>query len=185
MNTRPGSGGVAEWAGRLSPTSRIAIAAVRAVIFGVLAVVVTVLLLSQLGAAGSAGGGATGGSEQAAAVEAATVKVPQTLSYDHRTVEQDLGRAEANTTGAFQRQFVEVVRSTVVPTARAEGIVSTATVVGTAVVSADDREVVMLMFINQSTTSAASPEPRLAANRTRVTMTSVDGQWLISDLRVL
>jgi Mce-associated membrane protein len=38
----------------------------------------------------------------------------------------------------------------------------------------------VLVYINQSTTTADNPEPMLTASSVVVTMSKVDGKWLIS-----
>jgi Mce-associated membrane protein len=39
---------------------------------------------------------------------------------------------------------------------------------------------VVLLFIHQTTTSKEKPEPILTANSVRVTLTKVNGSWLIA-----
>jgi Mce-associated membrane protein len=58
-------------------------------------------------------------------------------------------------------------------------------VLNAAVIDAQPDQVRALLFVNQTSTTTGAPEPRTAANQVRVTMTAVDGQWLISDLQPL
>ncbi|OHF24846.1 hypothetical protein BKP30_27785 [Rhodococcus erythropolis] len=57
-----------------------------------------------------------------------------------------------------------------------------ATVAGTGAVDASDSLATVMFFVNQSTTSAAHPEPTLSPSRARVTVERIDGCWLISGL---
>ncbi|MGV9797936.1 hypothetical protein ACWDTP_07735 [Mycobacterium sp. NPDC003449] len=51
-------------------------------------------------------------------------------------------------------------------------------VVESAVKSASPDRVEVLLFVDQSVTNAAAPEPRLDRSRIRITMQKVDGRWL-------
>jgi Mce-associated membrane protein len=42
--------------------------------------------------------------------------------------------------------------------------------------------VVVVVFLDQRTTSKDQPQPRTTSSTARVTMTKVAGQWLISEL---
>lgn len=57
-----------------------------------------------------------------------------------------------------------------------------ATVRNGAVVSADTDQVVMLVYLDQATTSKALTAPRLDNVGVRVTVSDVDGKWLVSQL---
>jgi Mce-associated membrane protein len=107
------------------------------------------------------------------------------LSYDYRTVDRDLERARAALTGEFSDEYARLARNVVAPAAKQQQITTKAEVVGSAVVSADPRRVVALLFINQTTTSQAQEAPRLAGSRVRMELVKRDDRWLVSGLTPL
>ncbi|MEU2014213.1 twin-arginine translocation pathway signal, partial [Nocardia sp. NPDC019302] len=68
----------------------------------------------------------------------------------------------------------------VAPAAKQKSVRTTATVVRAAVSEQRQDEAVVLVFINQSTTSAEKPDPALAASSVRVTLRKADSAWRIS-----
>lgn len=102
------------------------------------------------------------------------------LSYRPETVQTDLAAASAALTGSFKDYYTNYTANVVIPTAREESVTTQAQSVGTALVSADDREAVVLVYINQTTTTAQNPEPSVLASTVRVQLTKVGDQWLVA-----
>jgi Mce-associated membrane protein len=121
-------------------------------------------------------------SARSAGLAAAVELTPQLLTYDYRTLPADTGRAEAATTGDFGSQYRALIEKTVGPNAGELQFVSKAEVRDSSVVSATPGGVVALIFISQVTTSKNLTAPRLDSSGVRVTMSEVDGRWLISKL---
>lgn len=117
-----------------------------------------------------------------AARDSAQSRVPKVLSYDYNTVDSEFPGATQNLTGTFRDDFAKLGSSVIIPAAHRDSIVTKATIVGTSVVSADRDKVVLLVFLNQSTTSTKYQGPRLDGSRVRVTMADAAGTWLISDI---
>jgi Mce-associated membrane protein len=117
-----------------------------------------------------------------AALPAAPAAAVTLLSYDYRSVDQDLRRARAMLTGGYRDEFAVEAGQVTAPAARAQHITTHATVIGSAVVRADPDEVVVLLFVNQSTRSSRSPAVQLSAHRIQLTMALVGGHWLVSKL---
>lgn len=154
----------------------------------VLAVCVAVLVLS-LGVGGWAWS-ADRDQDRAAVAErsalrAAREHVVDVLSYDFSSVEQDMKRAEANLTGDFADDFTKMADDLIIPTARAKGIRTHAEVTSAGVVRSSADEVVVLLFVNQTTTSRRVTEPTLDGSRLEVTVQRAGDGWLISELRPL
>jgi Mce-associated membrane protein len=116
------------------------------------------------------------------ALAAATVNVPKILSYRADSAGSELGSAADLLTGDFKNRFRTLVDGTIVPAARQHQTATTATVAGKSVVSGTADAVTVLLFIDQSTTSKESPQPRLDASRVRIHMDRVGDRWLISGL---
>ena len=103
------------------------------------------------------------------------------LSYDHRTVAQDLAAGTAYATGDFLAEYRAATDGLAEQAQRGEVVVA-ARVLSTAVVEGDDDRVVVLVFADQSTTRKDAPEPRLDQVRLRLTMLPVEGSWRIAEL---
>ncbi len=61
----------------------------------------------------------------------------------------------------------------------------TAEVAASSVVRAAENQVVVLLFVDQTTTSTRLEGPKVDLNRVRLTMTRVDGDWLVSEVVAL
>jgi Mce-associated membrane protein len=101
------------------------------------------------------------------------------LSYTPDEVEQQLGDARNLLTGEFANSYQTLTNDVVIPGAKQKQISAAATVAGAASVSADPRQAVVLVFVNQTTTVGAD-KPSQSASSVRVTLDEVDGRWLIS-----
>ena len=117
-----------------------------------------------------------------AALQAAPMAAVALLSYDYRSVDQDLQRARATLTGGYRDQFTAEAAKTIAPAARAQHITTHATVIGSAVVRAEPEEVVVLLFVNQSTRSSRSGAVQLSAHRIQLIMVPAGDRWLVSKL---
>lgn len=107
--------------------------------------------------------------------------LPGMFSYQHKTLERDLRRAGAMTTGEFRTEYRRLLDDVVLPTARRKSIDTVAEVTGAAVIDASPDEVRVLAFLTQST-STRGTSPKIAASRVEVTLRRVDGHWLVSGL---
>ncbi|GII04705.1 hypothetical protein [Planobispora takensis] len=121
------------------------------------------------------------------ALEAARSAAPGMLSYDYRTIEQDLARAGGYTTGALTGHYRRLAAS-LAPEARRQRAVQSATVTGAAVESAGPDRVDVLLFVDMSTVrESPGDEPRrqVGQSRARLVMVRVDSRWLVSELSTL
>lgn len=121
----------------------------------------------------------------AAALEVAEDYTVELLSYKPSSVDSQLAAASAHLTGQFREDFAKLAKTVVAPAARRDEITTKTEVVAKAVVSASPDRVVALLFVNQTTRSKSSAEPRLSGSRLRVTLQNVDGEWFISELMPL
>jgi Mce-associated membrane protein len=116
------------------------------------------------------------------ALRAAEAGIVPLLSYTGSSIDADLAEAQRYLTGDFRDEYTTLVRRVVAPVAKRDGIVTRAEVAAASVVSAERDRVVTLLFVTQTTQSTAVKEQRLDGSRLRVTLSEVDGRWLISDL---
>lgn len=104
------------------------------------------------------------------------------LSYDYQTVESDLPAAGDRLTGQFKDEFAALISKVVVPDAKAQRTSTSATVVDSGVESSGTDQVVLLMFVNQTTRSQQRPTPLISGSRVRVTMQRAAGRWLCAGI---
>lgn len=118
-----------------------------------------------------------------AAAEAAATAV---LSYDYRRLDRDFARAQRLLTGQFAKDYAKTTDKVVRPSAEQVQAVVTADVAASAVVrTPSGDEVVVLLFVNQTTTSTRLEGPKVDLNRVRMTMREVDGVWKVADVDAL
>lgn len=123
-----------------------------------------------------------------AAVRAAVEQVGQVLSYDYRTLGEDLRAATAAMTPEFTRTFRDTFTKVVKPMATENKAVTRTLVMGAGLVrlSDDDTSATCLVFVDQllvrSTRKAGS---RIGRERVIVDLRWRDERWLIDDIRPL
>ncbi|MEU6879122.1 hypothetical protein [Streptomyces sp. NPDC046712] len=131
---------------------------------------------------------------RAAALTAAHKAAPAVLSYDYRHLDRDFAAARAHLTDPFLDQYAKTTQTVVAPTAKQYRGVVKATVAkppgddaapAASVVSASPDRAVILLFMNQLTTSTQVTTPRLDLNRVRMTLISTPQGWKVSALDAL
>lgn len=103
------------------------------------------------------------------------------LSYAPETLDKDLANAKSHLTGEFLKYYSDFTDKIVAPAARQKGVKTEATVARAAVSEMQPERAVVLVFVNQVTTSKDRPDPALATSSVMVTMVKQDGGWKISE----
>ncbi|MFE6861914.1 twin-arginine translocation pathway signal [Nocardia sp. NPDC057668] len=116
----------------------------------------------------------------AAALAAAKDGTIALLSYAPETLDHDFDTAKAHLTGDFLAYYTQFTQQIVTPAAKEKSVKTSATIVRAAVSDLGAEAATVLVFINQTTTSAEKPEPALTASSVRVTLARVDDSWRIS-----
>jgi Mce-associated membrane protein len=110
------------------------------------------------------------------------------LSYDYRTIDRDLTRARAETTGTFAGQYAATATQLRAQAVASHAIVQ-ARVRDTGIVSASAGHVVVLAYIDQvsitRTSASAVPTTRLIPSAVQMTLSFVGGRWRVSALSAL
>ena len=159
----------------------------------VTAAVVTTLLCVPLAAAlptlaTREGDALTAERARSAAAAAAKQAVETVLSYDYRTIDDDIANARDDATGEFAAQYAASADQLAAQASQTKAIVQ-ATASQPAVVAADGDQVVVLLFVDQASVKqladAGSPTTRIDQSRVRVTMSRTGDRWLISQLAAL
>ncbi|MDP9101441.1 MAG: hypothetical protein M3N21_04755, partial [Actinomycetota bacterium] len=119
------------------------------------------------------------------ALNAARPAAAVLLAYDYRHLDADFARGKALTTGTFARDYASTTAKVVGPPALQYRAVVTAQVALAGVVSAGPQSAVVLLFVNQTTTSTRVTGEKLDQNRVRMTLVDVGGRWLVSKVEAL
>ena len=102
------------------------------------------------------------------------------LSYKPDTLDQDFAAARSHLSGDFLNYYNDFTKQVVTPAAKSKGVTTTAQVVGAAPSELQPNSATVLVFVNQVTTSRERPDPAAAASAVKVSLTKVNGQWLIN-----
>jgi Mce-associated membrane protein len=115
----------------------------------------------------------------AVVIDAAREGTVAMLTYAPETVDSDLATARSHLTGNFLSYYEDFARQVVAPASKQKALKTTAEAVGAAVADMRPDSAVVLVFVNQTTTSKEHPDPAMAARSVRVSLAKVDGNWLI------
>jgi Mce-associated membrane protein len=102
------------------------------------------------------------------------------LSYSPDSLDRDFAAGRSHLTGNFLSYYSDFTQQIVTPAAQQKGLKTTANIARAAVSELHPDSAVVLVFINQATMSKDKPEPILTASSVKVTLTKVNGSWLIS-----
>lgn len=116
----------------------------------------------------------------AAVLDAARQGTVAMLSYTPETVDDDLALAKSHLTGDFLSYFEDFARDVVAPASKQKALTTAADVVGAAVVDLHPDSATVLVFVNQTSTSKERPDPSMTASSVQVSLSKVDGNWLIA-----
>ncbi|MEV7398245.1 hypothetical protein [Aeromicrobium sp. NPDC092404] len=110
----------------------------------------------------------------------------RTLSYDYKTLPNDMEVARARMTKAFRKQYdstMEQVRANTVK----NKIVLQAVAVSSAIINATEHKAKVLVFLNQTTTAGTgkAANQQMSRNSLVIELTRGDGDWAISKLTAL
>ncbi|HYB83074.1 MAG TPA: hypothetical protein VED43_15855 [Mycobacterium sp.] len=115
-----------------------------------------------------------------AVVNAASDGTVALLSYSPESLDKDFAAAKSHLSGDFLSYYNQFTEQIVAPAAKQKSLKTTAQVVGAAVSELHPNSAVVLVFVDQSTTSKDRPDPAMAASSVLVSMTRVNGNWLIT-----
>jgi Mce-associated membrane protein len=102
------------------------------------------------------------------------------LSYSSETLEQDFANARSHLAGDFLTYYNDFTQQIVAPTARQRSLKTTAHVTGAAVSELRPDSAVVLLFVDQTTTTKDSPKPSVAISTVLVHISRINDKWLIT-----
>ena len=114
------------------------------------------------------------------AIAAASDGTVAVLSYSPESLDHDFSAAKTHLTGDFLTYYNQFTSDIVAPAAKQKGVKTSASVVQSAVSELHSDSAVVLLFVNQSTSSKDKPDPSQSASSVLVSLKKVDGAWLIS-----
>jgi Mce-associated membrane protein len=116
------------------------------------------------------------------ALNSARTRVPAMLSYNYKDLSAYLTQAPTNTTGDFKQAFTKLLTRFIAPGAKKQRISTKATIKSAGVIEAHANSAVVLVMIDQTTTSKDATPNQLDGSRVRVELTLIGGKWLVSDM---
>jgi Mce-associated membrane protein len=116
------------------------------------------------------------------AIRAASDGAVASLSYSPGSMDSDFARAKSHLTGDFLTYYDKFTKELVTPMVQQKHIAQTAAVVRAAVSELHPNSAVVLVYLNETTTSKDKREPLMTPSSVRITLTKVNGSWLISKL---
>lgn len=122
----------------------------------------------------------TGADVKSAVVSAATDGTTALLSYAPETLDQDFDAAKSHLAGDFLSYYTQFTQQVIAPAAKERQLKTSAHVKGAAVAQLHPDAGVVLVFVDQTTTTKDAPQPTLAVSTVIVDMNRINGKWLIT-----
>ena len=114
------------------------------------------------------------------ALDAAKNGTVSLLSYSPESLDKDFASAKSHLTGDFLSYYTQFTEQIVTPAAKQKSVKTAASVVRAAVSEMHPDSAVVLVFINQITTSKENPDGAFAASAVKVGLKKINDAWLIS-----
>jgi Mce-associated membrane protein len=114
------------------------------------------------------------------ALDAAKNGTVAMLSYSPESLDKDFATAKSHLTGDFLSYYTQFTERVVTPAAKQKAVKTSASVVRAAVSELHPDSAVVLVFINQNTSSKENPDGAFAASAVKVGLKKINDAWLIS-----
>lgn len=102
------------------------------------------------------------------------------LSYSPDSLDKDFATAKTHLSGDFLSYYNQFTEQIVAPAAKQKSLKTNARVLGAAVQELHPDSAVVLVLVDQSTTSKDNPDPAMASSSVLVSLTRVNDKWLIT-----
>ena len=117
---------------------------------------------------------------QQAVLKAANDGTVALLSYSPDTLDKDFTTAKAHLTGDFLSYYTNFTQQIVTPAAKQKAVKTSAAVIRKGIAEIQPDRAMVLVFLNQVTTSKENPDGSYTTSAVKVSMERHDGTWLIS-----
>jgi Mce-associated membrane protein len=114
------------------------------------------------------------------ALDAAKTGTVALVSYSPESLDKDFAAAKSHLTGDFLSYYTQFTQQIVTPAAKQKSVKTAASVVRAAVSEMQRDSAVVLVIINQNTTSKENPDGAFAASAVKVCLKKINDTWLIS-----
>ena len=122
----------------------------------------------------------TNAAAAAVALDAAKNGTVAMLSYSPESLDKDFAAAKSHLTGDFLSYYTQFTEQVVTPAAKQKSVKTSAAVVRAGVAELHPDSAMVLVFINQNTTSKENPDGSFAASAVKVGLKKINDTWLIS-----
>ncbi|MEV6389734.1 h domain protein [Nocardia xishanensis] len=112
-------------------------------------------------------------------VDVASRSVAAMFTYDYNTVDKELPKAADALSPEFREDYLKLINQAIAPGAKEKQLTVNATTQAGGVVEASSDRAVVLLFLNQVTTSKENAQGTTTGSRVRVTLEREDSRWLI------
>src|ERR1700761_6472052 len=102
------------------------------------------------------------------------------LSYSPDTLDKDFATAKSHLSGDFLSYYNQFTEQIVAPAAKQKSLKTNARVLGAAVQELHPNSAIVLVLVDQSTTSKDNPDPSMASSSVLVSLIRVNDRWLIT-----
>lgn len=116
------------------------------------------------------------------AVKAAGEQAVAMLSYDYNRVDDQMAAAADGLTGSFRDDYKKLADEVIAPGAKEKKLTVQVSVQGEAPVTVSPDDAVVLLYLNQVTTSADAPDAATTGSRVRMEMHKDGDRWLTARL---
>jgi Mce-associated membrane protein len=132
------------------------------------------------------GGALVGDDARTQVLVAAADLTKRTLSYDHKTLENDMEVARARMTPSFRKEYDGTMKQVRANTEKNK-ISLEAVPVSSAIIKATKHQATVLVFVNQTTTAGTGKKRNQQLNRNSlvITLTRGEGDWAMHKLTAL
>jgi hypothetical protein len=132
------------------------------------------------------GGSLVGDDARTQVLVAATDLTERTLSYDYKTLENDMEVARARMTPSFRKEYDATMKQVRANTEK-NRISLEAVPVSSAIITATRHRATVLVFVNQTTTAGTGKKRNQQLNRNSlvITLTRGEGDWAMHKLTAL
>ncbi|MEE6137002.1 hypothetical protein SKC41_11735 [Mycobacterium sp. 050128] len=114
------------------------------------------------------------------AIQAASDGAAAVLTYSYDHLDRDFATAKSHLTGEFLAYYSKFTADIVGPTAKEGHLTASAKVVRAAISDLHPDSAVVLIFVDQTTASMQKKDPAQNKSAVVVTLTKVNGSWLIA-----
>jgi Mce-associated membrane protein len=114
------------------------------------------------------------------AIQAASDGAVAVLSYSYDHLNRDFDNAKSHLTGDFLIYYRKFADNVVAPTAQQGQLTTSAKVIRAAISDLHPNSAVVLIFVDQTTASTKKKDPEKTKSAVLVTLTKVNGSWLIA-----